>query len=331
MRPRSPSELLKKAFVPALLVTDLTNIRYLTGVLMSAGALIVTSKLWLLFVDSRYTEFAERKALRGVKVLDIGSFPGILKKIRRIGFEAKHVSYQRFIVWKRKYKNTKFIHTSEAVEWFRRVKGEEELRFLKRAERITDEILRRVPHALRKGITEGELARKIAIWSLELGAEGTSFDPVVAFGTHTSSPHHRPTSRILKKGHIVQIDCGAKYRGYSADRSEVFFTKSPTPFQKRVYETLCEARDAAMERARAGAGTHLLDRAAREILKREGIEHAFTHSLGHGVGLDVHEGVTLSTKAKEETLLRNEVITIEPGVYFPGAFGMRMESMVYVD
>ncbi len=331
MRPRSPAELLKKASVPALLVTDPTNIRYCTGVHLSAGVLLLTARSQLLFVDSRYTLLAERRAQSGVSVRDSADFPNVLHKMRRIGFEAEHVTYQRLALWKRKYKNTKFIHTSEAVEWFRRGKENEELRYLQRAERITEELLRRVPHALKKGITEEELARKIAIWALELGAEGVSFDPIVAFGTHTSSPHHRPTSRTLKKGHIVQIDCGAKYRGYCADRSEVFFTKAPTSFQKRVYEILSEARDAAMEQARAGASTHLLDRTARDILKREGIEHAFTHSLGHGVGLDIHEGVTLSSKAKEEKLLRREVITIEPGVYFPGTFGMRLESMVYVD
>ena len=251
--------------------------------------------------------------------------------MRRIGFEAEHVTYQRLALWKRKYKNTKFIHTSEAVEWFRRGKENEELRYLQRAERITEELLRRVPHALKKGITEEELARKIAIWALELGAEGVSFDPIVAFGTHTSSPHHRPTSRTSKRPHRADR-LWRKIPWLLRGSQRSFFHQSPTSFQKRVYEILfSEARDAAMEQARAGASTHLLDRTARDILKREGIEHAFTHSLGHGVGLDIHEGVTLSSKAKEEKLLRREVITIEPGVYFPGTFGMRLESMVYVD
>ena len=97
-----------------------------------------------------------------------------------------------------------------------------------------------------------------------------------------------------------------------------------------MYETVSEARDAAMDLVKAGVSTHVLDRAARKVLAREGMESAFTHSLGHGVGLDIHEGVILSRKAKEEKLLKNEVITIEPGVYFPGKFGMRLESMVYV-
>lgn len=331
MRPKSPADLLKRASTQAFLVTDLTNIRYLTGLHLTAGVLLVLPKRFVLFVDSRYTQAAERAAGNVFTVSDSATLTDSLKKIRSIGFEADKVTMDRFGLWKKKFKSTKFVHHTDVVEHFRRGKTEEELAILKKAERITEELLRRVPLALKKGITEEELARKITIWALELGAEGMSFDPIVGFGTHTSSPHHRPTKRTLKKGHLVQIDIGAKYRGYCADRSEVFFTAKPSPILKKVYETLCLARDAAMEKAVPGASTHLLDRTAREVLKREGIEYAFTHALGHGVGLDIHEGVSISSKGKDEKLVRGEVITIEPGVYFPGKFGMRVESMVYVD
>ena len=331
MRPKSPADLLRRASTSAFLVTDLTNIRYLTGLTLSAGVLLVLPRRFVLFVDSRYTQAAERAAAHYFAVEDIATLQAALKKIRSVGFEADKVTMERFGLWKKKFKSTKFVQHMDIVEQFRRAKTDEERAKLKKAERITEELLRRIPLALKKGITEEELARKITIWALELGAEGMSFDPIVGFGTHTSAPHHRPTKRTLKKGHIVQIDIGAKYRGYSADRSEVFFTATPSPIVQKVYDTLCEARDTVMEMAVPGASTHALDRAARKILAREGIEYAFTHALGHGVGLDIHEGVSISSKGKDEKLVRGEVITVEPGVYFPGKFGMRVESMVYVE
>jgi Xaa-Pro aminopeptidase len=216
------------------------------------------------------------------------------------------------------------------VEEFRRAKDEEELRQIRRAHRVTREILRRIPSALKVGITEEQLARRLAIWALELGADGLSFDPIVAFGTHTSHPHHTPTSRSLRKGHLVQIDVGAKVHGYCADMSQVFFTAKPTVQQRLVYDVLCGVQKRAMAAAKAGVTNHALDRLARDVFKKAGMEQAFPHALGHGVGLEIHEGVTLSGKREKMTLLKNEVITIEPGVYFEVKFGMRVEEMVYV-
>ena len=195
---------------------------------------------------------------------------------------------------------------------------------------MTKELLRRVPSVLRKSTTEEKLARQLLLWSLELGADGLSFDPIVAFGTHTGCPHHRPTSRSLRKGHLVQIDVGVKFRGYCADMSEVFFTVTPTKTEEQVYRVLTLAKNRAMKAAGVGAPTHELDAMVRAMLKKAGIEQYFTHALGHGVGLEIHEGISISRKAPEAKLLKNEVITIEPGAYFPGKFGMRVEDMVYV-
>lgn len=330
MRPRTPGELLRAAKIPAFLISDLVDIRYLTGLTLSEGSLLMLPRRVVLFVDDRYRFAAERDVRPGITVRDVALLPQILRDVKLCGCQAENVTMQRLRSWKKKFPNTKFVHKVGTLRRFRRSKEPDELRALKRAESITEELLRRVPHALKKGITELKLARQLNIWALELGADGLSFDPIVAFGTHTASPHHRPTARALKKGHIVQIDCGARIAGYCADRSEVYFTAKPTALQKRVFKTLCEARDAAMRIANAGASTHMLDRTAREILAREGMETAFTHSLGHGVGLDIHEGVTISSRAKEEFLLPHEVITIEPGAYFEGKFGMRVESMVYI-
>lgn len=328
MRP-TPQKLLSTAGTEALLVSDLTNIRYLTGLQLSAGVLLVLPRKYTLFVDARYREGAERSAY-GFDVEYIARIPDIMKRVGECGIEAEHVTIVRLLGWKRKFKNTKFVRTYGAVEQFRRQKSEDELKTLKRARRMTQELLRRVPSVLRKAVTEEQLARQLLIWSLEMGADGLSFDAIVGFGTHTSSPHHRPTSRTLKQGDVVQIDVGVKYRGYCADMSEVYFTAEPTREQRRVYDALCEAKDAATDAVQAGVTNHELDRIARAVLKREGIDEYFTHALGHGVGLDIHEGASISGRSAKQEILKNEVITIEPGVYFPGKWGMRVEDMVFV-
>ena len=329
MLPSSPAHLLKQAKTPAFLVSDLVNLRYLTGLTLSAGFLLVTPRRAFLFVDSRYTDMAHRRA-RNVTVKDIGELPAALKALPVCGFESESVTVSRFLNWKKKFPSTKFVRTTGVIAAFRRQKSEEELRLMRRARRLTQELLRRVPAVLRRSTTEEKLARQLLIWALELGADGLSFEPIVAFGNHTSSPHHRPTNRLLQKGHIVQIDVGVLYKGYCGDLSEVYFTAPPTAEQKKIYETLVRSQQKAIRAVKAGVTTHTLDKIARGVLAEQGMEKYFTHALGHGVGLDVHEGVTLSQRAPAQKLLPGEVITIEPGVYLPGKFGMRVEEMVIV-
>jgi Xaa-Pro aminopeptidase len=329
MRPHTPAPILSVSRTPTLLITNLANLRYLTGLTMSAGALLVTPKKFILFVDARYTDMAKHVADR-FQIRDAGDFGDVLTEFKTCGYESDDVTVDRLLRWKKKFPKVKFIETRDVIQHFRRQKDDEEIRNLKRARRITQELLRRVPTMLRKSITEEQLARQIIMWALELGAEGMSFEPIVAFGTHTACPHHRPTSRSLQKGHIVQIDIGAKYKGYCADMSEVFFTTTPTKVEAEVYRTLCHAKKHAIAAAKAGITNHDLDDLARAILNKAGIEQYFTHSLGHGVGLDIHEGISLSSKANETALLKNEVVAVEPGAYFPGKFGMRVEDMVFV-
>lgn len=330
MRPK-PRQLLAKADTPALLVTDLTDIRYLTGVAVSSGLLLVQPSAYIFLVDSRYGELAAAKAYRDVTVKDISALSELLQKIPICGYMEEHLTVARLRRWKRQFKSTKFVHVSDAVGEFRRSKDEIELRLINRAHRITRELLRRIPAALRVGIREDELVWKIEQWAHELGAEDMAFDSIVAFGSNTSRPHHQPGNRKLKKGDIVQIDIGAKYRGYCSDRSQVYLTGPVSKQITKAIKAVTEAKEVAKNAVKKGASTQTLDRIARDVLKKYGMEKAFTHSLGHGVGLDIHEGVILSERAADQKLLKNEVITIEPGVYFPGKFGIRLEDMVIVE
>jgi Xaa-Pro aminopeptidase len=319
MRPSS-QKLLTAADCPNFLVTDLTNIRYLTGIAVSAGCVLVTPRRYILFVDSRYRESAEKTVRGGVFVRDPLDLPKMLQEAKICGFESEDISVARRASWKKKFPRVKFLEKEGIVQEFRRTKEDHELQAMRKAERITRELLRRIPAVLRHSLSELELSRKLLIWALELGADGMAFDSIVGFGTHTSIPHHHPTSRMLKKGHVVQIDLGAKVRGYCSDASEVFFTTRPTPLQERIYGTLVDAQKAALKLIKPGVSNRTLDRAARAVLDNEGLDPYFTHALGHGVGLDIHEGVSISSKAPEQKLLKNEVITVEPGVYFEGCF-----------
>ncbi len=329
MRPHSRL-LLKSAAQPALLITDLINIRYLTGLTLSSGLLLALPRGYILFVDSRYTEAAAEGAYDDVEVRDIGESAKVMKKIPVCAFEEDNVTVARLRRWKAQWKETKFVHASGAVEEFRRSKDEKELIAMRRAEKITRELLRRTPSALKTGLTEIGLAWKIEQWARELGAERMSFDSIVAFGSHTSRPHHHPTARKLGKNMIVQLDIGVMYRGYCSDRSAVFFTGPIPAEQERAYKAVLEAKEAAKKVIKAGVDVKTVDDAARKVLRSYGMEDAFTHALGHGVGLEVHEGVTLSPRGKGEKLVKNEIVAVEPGVYFAGKFGIRLEDMVVV-
>jgi len=330
MRP-SPSLLLRHAGVPALLMSDLTAVRYLTGLTLTSGMVLVLPRSYVLFTDARYREMAEQERNDRVGVRDIAELERFLKKIPVCGFEQENVTVGRLSRWKIRFPNTKFVRIKDPLEAFRRQKDPEELRLIRRAQRITQELLRRVPAALRAGITERGLAWKLQSWARELGADDLSFPPIVAFGSHASRPHHQPTTRALQKGHLVQIDVGAIYKGYCADMSRVFFTAKPSPREEKAFHAVEEALGAVIGKVRAGVTTRSLDQLARSVLRKYGMEENFCHALGHGIGLEVHEGVTLSSRAPDRTLLKNEVIAVEPGVYFPGKFGIRIEEMLIVE
>jgi len=329
MRPSRPKELLEAARVPALLITDRTNVRYVTGYDCSFGVVFVAERSLTLFTDERYREAALRAVHEGIAVRPFDRLGAALRKVRLCGFESNVVTIAERAKWKRKYPNIKFIQTEGVVASFRREKGADELRAFRRAQGITRELLQRIPAALRRRPTEKELALLLLVQAHALGSDGLAFEPIVAFGTHTSEPHHRPTDRRLCVGQIVQIDVGARVRGYCADQSRVFFTGAPTLRQRAVYDAVLASKEAATAAVRPGVSVRELDRIARAVLRRRGFDRSFTHALGHGVGLDIHEEPSLSRRS-DAVLRAGEIITIEPGVYLPGRFGIRLEDEVIV-
>ncbi len=313
-------------YVPAVLISNLTNIRYLTGVEVSSGLLFITRKAAILFVDARYTEMASGRAGRTFTIADPGKLKDLLTGYRIIGYEPDNVTISRLDRWKTQLKNKKFVQVLDLVEGLRRIKDLEEMKILTAACALTKKALASVPKFLRYGMTERELSLELYVYCTKRGAECMAFETIVGFGENTSKPHHRPSGRKLKKGDIIQIDMGAMYQGYCSDYSRVYFTQDQTTKQQKAHRALIEAKKAAEKMLKPGVLNTALDAEARRVLKLHGYDKEFSHSLGHGVGMDIHEGTTLSIKASPTKLLKNEVVTIEPGLYFPGQWGMRLED-----
>ncbi|MFH0770328.1 MAG: Xaa-Pro peptidase family protein [Candidatus Peregrinibacteria bacterium] len=330
MRPHSPSDILRLADIPALLVTHRTTIRYLTGLDMSSGVVLVLPRAYHFFVDGRYTEEAMRQAPSSVHVHAWSLLERALAKIEIAGVEAETMNLSQWKWWKKKNPNTKFVQTIGVIAEFRRTKDEEEIALFRRAQRMTRELLSRIPAHLRSGKSERELAWLLRVWAHELGADDLSFDPIVSFGSASAEPHHRPTARTLKKGHVVLVDTGVRYHGYCADQTMTFFTARPTDLQQRVLTAVTEARDAVIPMMKPGTTNHDIDAACRSVLKKHGFADFLPHAIGHGVGLDIHEGISLSSKAPLQALLPHEIVTVEPGVYLPGKFGIRLEQEVII-
>ena len=327
-RLRSLQALLRKKKLPALLVTDPLNVRYLSGLKATEAMLLVRQASATLVVDGRYIEVARTLRSKTLAVADRAELPVLLSKLRRCGFEGHHVTVDRLTRWKTLFKNTKFVQFSGFTEGLRRKKDPSEIAAMKRALSITNAVLALVPDFLDIGVTEKQVADRILAAMLERGADGLAFEAIVAFGRNSSLPHHRAGAAKLRRDDIVQVDVGAKVDGYCADRSEVFFVGEATPKQRGAYDAVRECLRRVKRAAKPGASCKDLDALARDLLAKHGFP-PFPHALGHGVGLDVHEGVVLAARSKEK-LLAGEAIAIEPGVYIEGKFGIRLEDTVFV-
>lgn len=200
---------------------------------------------------------------------------------------------------------------------------------MRRAAAVTDDVYDCLLASVREGVTERELADLILRETLRLGAEGVSFDTIVAFGESGAEPHHVPTDKRLERGMLVTVDMGAVVGGYCSDFTRTFAFGDIDEEQRRVYDIVNEAQEAGMARVAPGVPCRAADAAARDIIAAAGYGEQYIHGTGHGVGREIHEPPTLNPKS-EETLLAGQVVTVEPGIYIPGRMGVRIEDMVLV-
>ena len=315
-----------------LFVSDLTNVRYLTGFTGTNGACLVGGGELVFFTDFRYTERAkdevspewERpKAERELVPQIVGRMSG------RVGFEDAKLSVRQLARLEAAAgEGVELVPAGDLVEQLRAVKEPEELKRIQAAAELTDGVYTWTLERGLAGRTERDVARASEARLRELGAE-PSFPPIVAAGENGALPHAEPGDREIGSGELVVFDMGALLDGYCSDCTRTFATGDPGDEARKVYELVRRAQAASLEAVRPDATGKEVDAVAREIISEAGHGDRFGHGLGHGVGLEVHEGPRLATTS-EDDLSEGNVVTVEPGVYLPGRFGVRIEDLVVV-
>lgn len=314
----------------AYLITKPEHVFYLTN-FHGEGFAVATGNSIILATDQRYWLMAKQAKKKGVKLFDLKSgwqekLNEELKAARTIYFEDDHLTVSALAGWKKTLPKKSWKKTDQALKQFRLIKSEVELEALRKAAAIGDKILKKAKARLKPGVTEREIAGFIRSQAFAM-ADGYSFNPIVAFGVNAASPHHDVTDKKLKMNDAVLIDMGVKYRRYMSDMTRCFFIGKGISEVKLMYEKLLEAQMAAVNMVRPGVRIKNLCLAVRSMLGKDA--RYFTHSLGHGIGLKVHEGPTVSAR-KDDILKKGMVITIEPGLYKPGIGGVRIEDTVIV-
>ncbi len=333
-------EKLPAAGCDGLLVTNVTNIRYLTGFTGSAALLLVTPGELLFVTDGRYRDqAADQLSAAGVDArIEIGrtseeqrehlSGPGTA--VGRLGLEAEHVTWgqeRRFrSAW---FEGAELVATEGVVEELRQVKDEGEVARIETASAMADAALAEVRHRVGERATEAEVALELEWQMRRLGAEGPSFDTIVASGPNGARPHHRAGTRRIAEDDLVVIDFGALVDGYHSDMTRTVAVGGCSATQTHMWDVVQAAQAAGVAAVRPGAGAKDVDEACRSVIRDVGWGDAFVHGTGHGVGLEIHEAPRVS-QTSSDRLVSGHVVTVEPGVYLPELGGMRIEDTVVV-
>ena len=325
-----------KGLFPYLL-TDLNNIRYLTGFTGSFAFMLIDEKRTYFVSDSRYIEYSQSILDRSVTFVlqdqnmnrTIGSLMKDLGR-RSLYLEGHSVQVSSFQKMKGDLRGLKLIPVESQAGLSRMEKDPAEIEILRRAADITDRCFRHLLNSLSVGMTEWEISMEIDHFYRKSGCRRTSFDSIVASGVGSSMPHYETSmEKKIVKGDIVLIDMGCHLDGYNSDLTRTVFMGTIDPEFRKIYDIVLAAQTAAEAKVRPGMLSGDLDRVARDIISRSGFGAMFGHSLGHGVGLEIHEEPSIKVNG-ELKLKKNMVITVEPGIYIPGRGGVRIEDMVLV-
>jgi Xaa-Pro aminopeptidase len=314
-----------------MLVTDLTNVRYLTGFTGTNGAVVCGPGLRVFLTDFRYTERAAAEVSEWETVTVTGDWlGGIAERLAgKVGFEDDHVSVRSLTKLQEKLpEGAEAVAAGGTVEALRRVKDAEELSAIAEAAKLADAALKATLEEGFLGKTERAVADAFEA-HVRAGGGTLSFDTIVAGGPNGAQPHAEPGPRVIERGELVVFDMGAKLDGYCSDGTRTYATGDPGEEGRRVYETVLAAQQASLEAIRPGEKGEDVDAAARKVIEEAGHGEHFGHGLGHGVGLDIHEGPRLSLRS-DDVLAANEVVTVEPGIYLAGNLGVRIEDLVVV-
>lgn len=328
---------LEQERLDGLLVSLPANITYLTGYPSRDSYLLASRQANIYFTDSRYAE-ESKKALTSLAETRVanGSVFNLIAKttielgLKRIGFEERYLAFAEY----KKIagylgKNAELVPTHSLIEECRQIKDKEELKKIREAVRITGLTLKFARKLIKPGKTEIQIVGELERFIRYQGAEGPSFPIIVASGPNSSFPHHIPGSRKLRNNEPVLIDIGVDYLGYKSDLTRVIFLGKINALAQRIYRIVLDAQRKALEEVKSGMKLSDIDESGRKYIAKEGYGKFFGHNIGHGVGLEVHELPHVS--AKDESFLKEGMVfTIEPAIYLPGKFGIRIEDMVLV-
>jgi Xaa-Pro aminopeptidase len=333
-------ERIKALGADAALITSGVNVRYLTGLVSSNAALLLPAAGEpVLCTDSRYAGTAERECPDLDLIIERNVEQALVRRgradgLRAIAFEDRQMTVQTYralsgIEGNGAAGGIELAPLGGAIDELRIVKDTAELALLANACKITGEAFNLVLGQLRPGVSERDFAVALERAMVDLGAEGPAFDSIVASGPNGAVPHHVPGPREFERGDLVTIDCGAKFSGYHADMTRTVAVGEPADWQKEIYELVAQAQAAGVEAAKAGADVADVDAVARDLIEAAGHGGNFTHGLGHGVGLEIHEAPWLG-QDKTGKLADRVPITIEPGIYLAGTGGVRIEDTLVV-
>lgn len=334
---------IKEQNLDGLILKNEVNRFYLTGVNSSYGWVLLSKSKSYFLVDSRYI-IASQAAAKNFEVVESNNFKDWWSDFcknnprAKIGFESHDLTHQQLLSLRNWAKpisprdsQLKLVPTNNLIESLREIKDEKEVALIKKSLQVAESVFKEALKIIRPGQTELEIAWQLEKLIREKGGESSSWYPfIVAVGKNSAEPHHHPNETKIKKGDLVQLDFGAVVGGYHSDISRVVFMGKPSEKQKRIYRAVLEVQEFAKSLIKPGVVMGEVDKKAREFLHKEvGREGVYRHSLGHGVGLEVHEAPTIHSGVKEKFKVR-QVVTIEPAIYLPGWGGIRLEDEVLV-
>jgi Xaa-Pro aminopeptidase len=334
---------IKKQKLESLLVTSGQSISYLTGLRIDYGCVILTKKDMYLLTDSRYSEMAENRSsgrynvitARDSLVKTVGLFL-VQNKIKNIGIESEKLRLSFYNNLKKAAAEVRIVEAGNIIGFERMIKKAHEIKNIKKAVKITDLafsfIFKYIKNNFKKNLTEQKIAWELEKFIRENGGDGISFKMIIASGHNSSVPHYQTGSRIIQKGDMIILDFGVLVNGYCSDLTRTIFIGKPDERQKKIYETVLKTQKAVIKKVKTGITGQALDLYVRKEFASSGYGDNFLHGLGHGVGLEIHELPYLN-KYHQDNMIKlkeNMIFTIEPGLYFAGWGGVRIEDVVCV-
>ncbi len=323
-------------FTDCAVIFDDTDRRYFTSMKSSDGTLVVFKEQAYLIIDSRYYEKAS-KLVKGAKVLlQVDLYLQINKLIKKHSAEKVSVDYSKLTVEEllslKQMLGREIDYSGDlakCIKEIRAVKRQWEIDCMIAAQRIAEKGFEHMLEFIKAGKTEKEIQLELDFYMLSHGAEALSFDTIALSGANTSMPHGVPSEKPVREGEFVLMDFGAVVEGYHSDMTRTVCVGEPDEEMKKIYDIVLRAQTESIKTVKAGMDAKALDAVARKIITDEGYGKCFGHSLGHGVGMDIHETPFASPKSKD-VLLENMIVTVEPGIYIPDKFGVRIEDFVIV-